>query len=309
MGYLLRDGRCIPKMDHHCPWTANCVSHTTLPHFIRFVTSAVLGLSLLAYHLYTRLFFIWTSRNLPSYLGPSILALTHLVILSIANGLTLFALSILLLQTTHNLIHNTTMIEGWEIERHETLVERAKKNHGFVYAAGGMKVRVVEQEFPYDIGYWRNLNQALGERWWLWAFPFAGAPGVESAGNWEVNGFEDADTVWPPPDPDKMSRRGTFEEPVSREFGTVEEERRAFGERQREDLRRWEKDVEEESEGEDGDAYDIEEGIDGEQGWTNSDGDRLRDYGVDEEAEMTDEDDIPLGELLRRRRARAFEST
>jgi palmitoyltransferase len=41
-------------------------------------------------------------------------------------------------------------------------------------------------------------------------------------------------------------------------------------------------------------------------GWMNSQGDRLRDYGVDEEAEvLTDEDDIPLGELIRRRKAKA----
>ncbi len=47
---------------------------------------------------------------------------------------------------------------------------------------------------------------------------------------------------------------------------------------------------------------DYEEGMDGHPGWTNSDGDRLRDYGVDEDAELIIEDDIPLGELLRRRR-------
>ena len=47
-----------------------------------------------------------------------------------------------------------------------------------------------------------------------------------------------------------------------------------------------------------------EEGMDGEEGWTNSDGDRLRDFGVDEDAEVLAEDDIPLGELLRRRKAK-----
>jgi len=39
-------------------------------------------------------------------------------------------------------------------------------------------------------------------------------------------------------------------------------------------------------------------------GWVNSDGDRLRDYGVDEEeseAEAADED-VPLAELIRRRK-------
>lgn len=202
-------------------------------------------------------------------------------------------------------MHNTTVIEGWEIERHEVLLERAKKNGGFVYAPGGMKVRITEQEFPYDIGYWKNLCQAMGSSWWMWLLPFADGPSVQSAENWEVNGFEDADTVWPPPDPDKMSRREKFVQPTTREFGTVEEQRAAFRHRQAEDLRK-QNNGNESSEDED-DRYEVEEGIDGNIGWTNSDGDRLRDYGVDEETEMTDEDDIPLGELLRRRKARAFQ--
>lgn len=50
-----------------------------------------------------------------------------------------------------------------------------------------------------------------------------------------------------------------------------------------------------------------EEGLDGEEGWTNSDGERLRDFGVDEEAEVLADDDIPLGELLRRRKTKAMQ--
>jgi palmitoyltransferase len=58
----------------------------------------------------------------------------------------------------------------------------------------------------------------------------------------------------------------------------------------------------------DSDDYEseVEEGIDGEEGWTNAEGDRLRDFGVDEDAELLAEDEIPLGELLRRRKARVF---
>ena len=41
----------------------------------------------------------------------------------------------------------------------------------------------------------------------------------------------------------------------------------------------------------------------GEESWRNSEGERLKDFGVDEDAEFYDEDDIPLAELLRRRRA------
>ncbi|CZR55202.1 related to PFA4 Palmitoyltransferase [Phialocephala subalpina] len=305
-------GRCIPKMDHHCPWTTNCVSHTTFPHFLRFVLYAVLSMSILTYHLFVRLSILWSNRALPSYLGPSKYALAHLFILSIVNSFTLFALGILLSRAVYSLVTNTTMIESWEIERHEALVERSRKMGGYVYANGGQKVRVERQEFPYDIGVWKNLVQAFGtSNPIFWILPFGGAPGVESGFEFEENGFEDEGKTWPPMDPDKMPRRerrpSTETEP--RKYGTKEEEKEAFRRRQEVDYKRWVKDKfldGDEGEGS-GEEYEseCEEGIDGEPGWTNSDGDRLRDYGVDEEAEVVaDDDDIPLGELLRRRKAR-----
>lgn len=40
----------------------------------------------------------------------------------------------------------------------------------------------------------------------------------------------------------------------------------------------------------------------GEEGWRNSEGDCLGDFGVEQEVEFYDEDDVPLAELLRRRK-------
>lgn len=231
------------------------------------------------------------------------------------------------------------MIEAWEIEHHDAVIERSKTKsmRGYVYANGGRKVRVSKIEFPFDIGIWENMVQAMGTgNLLMWINPFAGGPSVESAGRWEENGFNDREGMWPPPDPDKLGRRAgcvgvetyKVEEKV---YGSVEEERDAFRRRQELDLRRWKKngkggdsdsdgnkdgdrdpeENENESGNEDEDEEDVseyEEGLDGEEGWTNSEGDRLRDYGVDEEADILDDDDIPLGELIRRRKARDFES-
>ena len=41
----------------------------------------------------------------------------------------------------------------------------------------------------------------------------------------------------------------------------------------------------------------------GEEGWRNKEGERLADFGVDEIADFYDEDDLPLSELMRRRKA------
>jgi len=300
-------------MDHHCPWTTNCVSQTTFPHFIRFVLYAVVSMSILTYHLFIRASALWSNRNLPAYLGPPIWAMAHLFVLILVNSVTLFALSILFVRAVYSLAINTTMIESWEIERHEALVERARKTGGWVYGNGGQKVRIEHQEFPYDIGIWKNLVQGMGTSNVLaWFLPFGGGPSIENAAEYEVNGFEDESKAWPPPDPDKLPRvkRKVDEEVDVGAVGDVA----AFRRRQREDYKR--KREQENSPPRMGklvlddeqDEYEseVEEGIDGEEGWTNAEGDRLRDFGVDEDADLLAEDDIPLGELLRRRKARAF---
>ena len=41
----------------------------------------------------------------------------------------------------------------------------------------------------------------------------------------------------------------------------------------------------------------------GEEAWRNSEGERLADFGVDEEVEFYDEDSVPLAQLIQRRRA------
>lgn len=149
-------------MDHHCPWTNNCVSHTTLPHFIRFLFYTTCGLSLLAYFQYIRVATIWSERDLPAHFGPSPWLVAHLFISIIVNAITLFALSILFIRNVWCLAVNTTTIEGWEIERHRTLVRRARVFGGWLESPDGNKVRIQKQEFPYDIGIWQNIKQGMG---------------------------------------------------------------------------------------------------------------------------------------------------
>ncbi|KAF4635447.1 hypothetical protein G7Y89_g2643 [Cudoniella acicularis] len=310
-------GRCIPKMDHHCPWTSNCVSHITFPHFIRFVSYAVLTMSILAYNLTTRVYIIWENRSLPSYLGPSMWALAHLLILLIVNGLTLFALSLLLIHALHSLAINTTMIENWEIERHAAVVARARKSGGYIQLNSGLKIHIEHQEFPYDIGVWKNICQAMGSsNVLIWILPFGGGPSIQTAGIFEENGFEDEGTLWPPVDPEKVPapRFNLAQHASIRDYDTVEEQVAAFKRRQEEDFQRRMLSKDHVGSGSDrdedyeNDYEEYEEGMDGEEGWTNAEGDRLRDYGVDEEAEaLPDDDEVPLAELLRRRKARPFE--
>ena len=96
------------------------------------------------------------------YLGPSIVQMIHLFILLVVNGLTVFAIFILLVRSLWSLGANTTTIESWEIERHSTLLRRARHFGGYLEAPGGARIRIRKQEFPYDIGIWANIKAGMG---------------------------------------------------------------------------------------------------------------------------------------------------
>ena len=113
-----------------------------------------------------------------------------LFVFLVVNSVTLFALAILLARNVWCLGGNVTTIEGWEIERHETLVRRARALGGYLDGPDGVKVEIVKQEFPYDIGIVRNMIQGMGGTPLSWLWPFSGTPSKESSLDFETNGFE-----------------------------------------------------------------------------------------------------------------------
>ncbi|KAF3891416.1 Palmitoyltransferase PFA4 [Trichophyton interdigitale] len=316
--------RCIPKMDHHCPWTYNCVSHFTFPHFIRFLFYAVISMMYLERFLYIRIAVIWNNRNLPSYYGPSLAQLGLLFTLAVVNTIVLLALLILFLRNIWTLGANETTIEGWEIERHKTLCRRARALGGYLEGPNGIKVYIKRQEFPYDIGIWNNIRDGMGgsNNIFGWFWPFSRTPDRRTGLEFEVNGFEDESLTWPPPDPDRMARSMPPGEHDTTLLGEGQnftyDEVEAFRLRQEADYlrQRGGKNVRRRKpfhkrytkKGDDAhlssvsDLDDEESSNSGEEGWRNSEGERLKDFGVDEEVEFYDEDDIPLAELIRRRR-------
>lgn len=132
----------------------------------------------------------------------------------------------------------------------------------------------------------------------------------------------DPSTSWPPPDPDRMPRssnRPPSKQPFvyNEDLPTIQDNVDAFRKRQQKDLERYDEGAttlfqrrplhqhsRNEDHGDESFAFQSAESDDltsGEEGWRDSEGDRLNDFGVDEDAEVYDEDDIPLAELLRRR--------
>lgn len=123
-------------------------------------------------------------------MGPSPTELVFLFIFSLANSITLFAMGILLARNVWVLGANITTIEGWEIERHETLVRRAKARGGYLDGPDGLRLKITEQEFPYDIGIYLNAKQAMGGHLFMWLWPLASSPSNATGLDFETNGFE-----------------------------------------------------------------------------------------------------------------------
>ncbi|KAK7204899.1 DHHC palmitoyltransferase-domain-containing protein [Myxozyma melibiosi] len=306
---------CVLKMDHHCPWTNNCVGHRNLLYFVRFLTSAVWGLTTFFFTLCGRIMDLWESRHRPML--DSMITKTELTATLIMTPVTLlvwFSLAILLIRTLWNLCLNTTLIESWEKERVEGQIRRGRlpQNTG---------------DFPYDLGSpIDNLRAGLGP-FLSWFNPFSEPDG--DGMHFEMIEEADLDKPWPPADPDETPIYRHNERPLPPSF--TEQRRRQthsgqaagqpfFNERVQDEqtygdrIRR--------SDGYDGGSdSEPDEGASAEEYWRKDkwqswDGDRLEDFGVDAEAEVYsmeeatddnepqgntfDSEDVPLGIVKRK---------
>ena len=86
----------------------------------------------------------------------------------IANSMTLFGVGLLFMRNLWTLATNVTTIEGWQIERHEVLVRRAKRKGGYVDGPNGLRINLTKQEFPFDVGILNNIEQGMTGSPLLW---------------------------------------------------------------------------------------------------------------------------------------------
>ncbi|KAI8973479.1 zf-DHHC-domain-containing protein, partial [Mycotypha africana] len=147
-----RCGRCVLKMDHHCPWVNNCIGFANYGHFIRLLIyiniSAVYIFTLLA----CRLAQLTRSSQFQ-------LDITEIVFMSINLMITASAILGVGALSCYHIFYistNTTTIEAWEKGRSLT-IKRMES--------------VKNIKYPYNRGIYKNLTAVLGKRPIFWLIP------------------------------------------------------------------------------------------------------------------------------------------
>ncbi|KAL6450464.1 PFA4 Palmitoyltransferase PFA4 [Candida maltosa Xu316] len=223
--------QCVLGMDHHCPWTLNCVGHGNLPHFMRFLAWVIWGTGYLFVQLCKRIMQYYEESNLPGYLFDK-WELTAVIALTPLDFFVFASISVLFIRCLINICKGMTQIEIWEWERLETqwyserlwtmIRNNYEKLHNKKFPKLTTWTRSYHSEeeqqeeedeesvipknftmddliFPYDLGFWKNLTNALGYPY-VWLIPFAG-PGTNGYSPEISKEYQEDDQLnlpWPP---------------------------------------------------------------------------------------------------------------
>lgn len=218
--------QCVLVMDHHCPWTMNCVGYKNFPHFMRFLFWIILTTGFLLVQLCGRLKFIWVHKDIPSYLFCT-REIVFLMILTPLDAFILVTISLLYIRCVKNqCVKGMSQIESWEMDRLKNMFYRGKllpkllKNLEELYPSilniqdADIKIFLSRKNlsidevinFPYDIDLWNNLVNTLGNPWgWLLPFGSPNGDGMHFSKN-ELSIYEDNLSIedqllslpWPP---------------------------------------------------------------------------------------------------------------
>lgn len=193
-------GTCVLRMDHHCPWTNNCIGYFNLPHFMRFLVWVLTSITYGLIYFFSKLKRVFEMRNLPSYLLPT-LDLSIYIVNFLLISFVLLTIGILFIRCVLSITSNQTMIESWECERlqdnfyTEALWQKVRKNYTLIYPdaedpfpnlkSWKVNYRLIKKDsqvpinftyddlvFPYDLGSaYDNLVDALGPIYtWMYIF-------------------------------------------------------------------------------------------------------------------------------------------
>ncbi|WWD09908.1 hypothetical protein V865_008037 [Kwoniella europaea PYCC6329] len=176
---------CILKLDHHCPWIANCVGFFNQGHFIRFLLWVDIATS---YHLIMMVKRVF-SMSYSYHEEPTLSDILFLVFNFASCAPVWLCVGMFSMYHLYLACGNSTTIEGWEKDKVATLVRRGK---------------IKEIKYPYSIGLVKNVKSVLGPNplLWLWPQPMRGE-GLSFPVNPDA-GDPNVQYSWPPQDPTRL---------------------------------------------------------------------------------------------------------
>ncbi|KAI8141092.1 DHHC palmitoyltransferase-domain-containing protein [Fennellomyces sp. T-0311] len=181
--------RCVLKMDHHCPWIANCVGHDNYPHFVRFILYVDIACS------YALGLLVWRVRSILDdmrhfrwHADPTTTEIVFLVLNFILAFVVLFCVGILSIYHLYCMARNQSSVESWERSKVKKLVKRGK---------------IMPIEYPFDVGLYKNICSVLGNNPFAWLWPQA--PTSDGLVYAVKRGTDPRIPYWwPPRDPDDL---------------------------------------------------------------------------------------------------------
>lgn len=186
---------CVLAMDHHCPWTMNCVGLYNFAPFMRFLFCILLSTSTLLWYLGKQWSMLYKLRNSYS-LSLQYLDVAVLLIMSVLDFLVMFSIGALFFRCVNNeFLRGMTQIETWEMDRIETLALNDKLMPLLLMNVSSVfNVDISKNEqwavvyynllkkskrwfandyvsFPYDNGFFENISTFMGPLY-SWFIPW-----------------------------------------------------------------------------------------------------------------------------------------
>ncbi|OQR80052.1 palmitoyltransferase ZDHHC15-like [Tropilaelaps mercedesae] len=145
--------RCIPRMDHHCPYFGNCIHFGNFKFFLLTLFHATVGCLIIA--LSTGIYIVVSGKGL-NRLNKNVMGLSLFSVMLITCVIVVLSVGGFFCMSMKQAMHNMTTLESIG---------------GTVLFAGGSKE-------TYDLGsYMLNLRQLLGPVVAAWFLPIHSTPG------------------------------------------------------------------------------------------------------------------------------------